>query len=137
MGLRVVDHDFGEDAEGQTLEAFYTEHAAKPLMAVSRGVPRVARRARELEGHGYRRRPPSTGRKFCFAAHSVEDVDWGTVRALRGVLDEMEPAWIAEIQDACRISNEPRLIAAWCELPLQIVIAALLDLEARGELPTG
>lgn len=104
-------------------------------MAIQTGLPHASERAREIEGHGYDRRPPRAGRKFCLAAYSEEHVDWGTVRALRPVIEGMEPEWVVSVKDACRISGNERVIAAWCELPLQAVVAILLNLEAQGELP--
>lgn len=46
----------------------------------------------------------------------------------------MEPAWIEAVKDACRVSNNTRVIAAWCELPVQVVLAVLALLEAKGEI---
>lgn len=133
MGLKIKSHNLG----GFPVEGYYTEFAKEPTMAIQTGLPHVRRRAREMEGHGYYRRPPYAGRKFCFAAASEEHVDFGTVRALRRVVQEMEPSWVEAVRDATRMSNETRWIADWCELPIQAVIAILLVLEARGELPEG
>lgn len=130
MGLRVRTRNLG----GFPVEGFYTEFADEPTMAVQSGLPHVRKRAREIEGEGYYRRPPLWGRKLCFAAITEEQVDYGTVRAIRRVVEDMEPSWISAVKEACRIGNDPRVIAAWCELPLQIVVAILAQLEARGEL---
>jgi len=53
-------------------------------------------------------------------------------RASRSRLSE--PTWAEAVKNA-KIGNEPRVIAAWCELPLQVVVAVFVILEARGELP--
>jgi hypothetical protein len=53
-------------------------------------------------------------------------------RASRSGLSE--PTWTEAVKNA-KIGNEPRVIAAWCELPLQVVVAVFVILEARGELP--
>ena len=132
MGLQIKNRDLG----GHPVEAFYTEFADEPTMAVQAGLSHTRRRARELEGHGYYLKPPLWGRKLCFAASVEEHVDYGTVRALQRVVEDMEPSWVSAVKDACRIANDPRVIAAWCELPLQIVVAALARLEACGELKT-
>lgn len=132
MALRIRSRNLG----GVPVEAFYSEFTEEPSMTIQNGLPHARKRARELEGHGYYRRPPLWGRKCCFAARTEEQVDYGTIRALRNTVEEMEPAWIEAVKDACRIGNEPRIIAAWCELPLQVVVAVLAILEVRGELPT-
>lgn len=125
------------DLGGHPVEGFYTEFADEPTMAIQKGLSHIQRRARELEGYGYYRRPPMWGRKLCFAAKSEEQVDYGTVRAIRRVIGDMEPSWVEDVKDACRMFNDTRLIADWCELPVQAVLAILSLLEARGELPEG
>ncbi len=132
MSLKIKTRDLG----GHPVEGFYTEFADEPTMAIQAGLSHTRKRARELEGHGYYLRPPMWGRKCCFAACDEHQVDYGTVRALRRVIEDMEPSWIAAVKDACRMFNEPRLIADWCEIPIQAVLASLALLEARGEVPT-
>ena len=129
MGLRIRNRNLG----GFPVEAFYSEFTHEPSMTIQTGLSHARNRARVLEGHGYYKRPPRWGRKCCFAASDEDQVDYGTVRALRRVLEEMEPAWVEAVKDACRMFNEPRLIAGWCELPVQVELAALAVLEARGE----
>ncbi len=119
------------------LEAAYTEHPWPAGMAIKKGLRHSSHRAREVEAHGHYRRPPLTGRKFCYACKSLEEVDLVSVNAIRRAVDEMEPAWVEAVRDAARMFNQPDLIAGWCELDLQVVVAILMNLEARGELPEG
>lgn len=119
---------------GHPVEAFYTEFTEQPTMAIQSGLSHADRRAREMEGHGYYLRPPLRGRKCCFSSASEEQVDYGTIRALRRVVGKMEPSWVQSVTEACSISNNSRVIAAWCELPLQAVVAILADLEVSGDL---
>jgi hypothetical protein len=130
MGLRIRTRNLG----GFPVEAFYSEFTDEPSMTIQSGLSYAGKRARELEGHGYYQRPPMWGRKLCMSARTEEQVDYGTIRALRRVVDDMEPGWVDAVKDACRIANDPRIIAAWCELPLQVVVAILAQLEARGDL---
>lgn len=133
MGPRIKTRDLG----GHPVEGFYTEFADVPTMAIQSGLPPAHKRARELEGHGYYLKPPTWGRKCCFAAPDEEYVDYGTIRALRRVVEDMEPSWVEAVEDACKMFNEPRLIAGWCELPMQVVLAVLAVLEVQGKLPAG
>ncbi len=121
------------------LEAAYTEHPHPAGMAIRHGLRQSSRRARELEAHGLYRKPPLTGRKLCYACGSLEEVDLVSVNAVRRTVDEMEPAWVEAVKDAARMFNQPDLIKGWLEdewgLDLQVVVAILMNLEARNELP--
>lgn len=121
------------------LEAAYTEHPIPAGMAIRHDLRRSSKRAREVEAHGHYRRPPLTGRKFCYPCGSLEEVDLVSVNAVRRTVDEMEPEWVEAVKDAARMFNQPDLIRGWLEeewgLDLQIVVAILMNLEARGELP--
>lgn len=129
--LRIDERNFNN----KLLEAYYTEHPRPAGMAIQHSLPVSAKRAREIEAHGYFKRPPTSGRKFCFTPRELEDVDPVSVRAIRSVIEDLEPGWIDSIKAACLISNEPRVIAAWSDIPLQVVVAILSLLEAKGELP--
>jgi hypothetical protein len=127
--------------ENPDLEAAYTEHPYPAGMAIRKGLRHSSKRARELEAHGLYKKPPLSGRKFCYACGSFEEVDLVSVNAVRRTVDEMEPAWIEAVKDAARIFNTPDLIKGWLEddwgLDLQVVVAILMNLEAQGELPEG
>ena len=43
--------------------------------------------------------------------------------ALRRVLAEMEPDWVLDVVEARHLADDPRVIAAWCELPPEVVFA--------------
>ncbi len=116
------------------LDAAYTEHPNPAGMAIRRDLRHSSRRAREVEAHGHYRRPPLNGRKLRYACGSLEEVDLVSVNAVRRTVEEMEPVWVEAVKDASRMFNQPDLIAGWCELDLQVVVAILMNLEARQEL---
>lgn len=118
------------------LEAYYTEFPVS-AMAIQPDLQNTTREARELEAHGYYRRPPRSGRKFCFAPRHAYDFDDVAIGALRSVVDDLQPSWVEEVREATRISNDTRWIAAWCELSPNVVVAIIENLKARGELPEG
>ncbi len=123
------------------LDAAYTEYPQPAGMAIRRDLRQSSKRARELEAHGLYKKSPLTGRKLCYACGSLEEVDLVSVNAVRRTVDEMEPAWVEAVKDAARMFNQPDLIKGWLEeewgLDLQVVVAILMNLEARGELPEG
>lgn len=107
-------------------------------MAVDPEAPERAKQAFEAEARAYHTvRPPKGGRKFMLEAYDVCDLDPNAVLAIRSVLDDLQPGWVEEVRDACRIANHPRVIAAWCDLSVAVVMAILMNLAARGELPEG
>ena len=133
MQLRVKQRDLGGDG----LEAYYTEHPRPATLAVDPDLLPFQREAREVEARGYGKRRPRDGRKFCFAPRWEHDFDPAAVEAIRSVIDDLRPSWVSEVKEAARLSNRPRWIADWCELSEQVVVAILMNLKARGELPEG
>ncbi len=131
MSLKIKERDLG----GNGLEAYYTEHPHPATLAVQRDLLPHVREAREVEGCGYYRRPPKDGRKFCFRPRWEYDFDPTAINAIRSVIEDLRPSWVEEVRDAARLSNRPRWIADWCELSEQVVVAILMNLKARGELP--
>ena len=131
-GPRIEEFYLGEPDLG----AYYTEFPVS-AMAIQPDLQNITREARELEAHGYHRRPPRSGRKFCFAPRDPYDFDEVAVNALRSVVDDLQPSWVEEVREATRISNDTRWIAAWCELSPNVVVAIIENLKARGELPEG
>lgn len=118
------------------LEAFYSERCNPPLLVVQPGLPEEARRAREMEAQGYRTGalslPCGRGRFFMYAYEAASEVPPETVAAIRSVIAEMEPSWVAAVAEARRYADCPRVMAAWCEIPLQAVIACLEILCEQG-----
>lgn len=131
-GPRIEEFYLGEP----DLEAYYTEFPCS-AMAIQPHLSNAWKRARVLEAHGYYRRPPRAGRKACFANFSPEEIDPISVRAVRSEVDRMQPEWVEEVRDATRLFNRADLIAGWCELPPQVVVAILENMKARGELSEG
>lgn len=68
---------------------------------------------------------------FMYRARQPEEVPRHTIRAIRCVIEDMEPGWMARIAEARRYADDACVIAAWCELPLQIVMASLENLAVR------
>lgn len=133
MASRLEIDEVGFSTPG--LEAAYTEHPYPAGMGIRKGLRHSSRRAREVEAHGHYKKPPLASRKLCYACGSLEEVDLVSVSAVRRTVDAMEPDWVAAVKDAARMFNQPDLIAGWLELDLQVVVAILMNLEARGELP--
>lgn len=121
----------------ERLEAFYSERCDPPLLVVQPDLPEEARRARELEAQGYRTGAPlplrACGRFFMYAYETAGEIPPETVAAIRSVVTEMEPSWVAAVAEAMRYADCPRVMAAWCEIPLQAVIACLEVLRERPE----
>lgn len=118
----------------ERLEAFYCERLDPPLLVVQPGLPEEARRARELEAQGYRagaRLPQECGFFFMYACEAAGEVPTQTVAAIRSVVAEMEPSWVAAVAEARRYADCPRVVAAWCEIPVQAVVACLEILRDR------
>lgn len=127
------------------LEAVYTEVDEPGTLAVQPWLPDRAKRARELEARGYYLWTvrllrgffgPIVGkmaesRAFMYRAERPEDVPRHAVRAIRCVIEDMEPGWVAAAGEARRYSDDPRVLAAWSEIPLQAVMAALDVLDRR------
>lgn len=132
MKLQIVDFHLG----GHPVEAYYYTDGVKVSgVAIQPDLPPFAKRGRIVEAEAYhKRKPPVGGRKFCMSCEDVAQLDRGAVNALRSIIDDHKPGWVYEVKDASRISNDPRVIAAWCELSLQVVVAILENLQARGEL---
>lgn len=126
--LRTETFDLGEG----DLDAFYD--AELEAMAIHSRLTPEQYRARELEAHGYHVRPPRSGRKFSYTVRTPEDLDRVTVRALIRAIEKLSPKEVEEIADARRISGDPRLIAAYCEVDYQLVVAVLayLNTTERG-----
>lgn len=68
-------------------------------------------------------------------ARDAEDLDPNAVLAIASVVEDLRPSWVEEVKDACRIFNQPRLVADWCEMSIAVVVAIIGILDARGELP--
>lgn len=133
MELEVIDNAF----TNEQLEAFYSEEAGSPLLALQPWLPEAAKRARELEARGYLRdrrilrQHPRPRRIFMYSAETPEKALRITVAALRAVVAEMEPEWVAAVAEARRYADDPRVMAAWCEIPVQAVLASLQVLKDR------
>ena len=136
MPARRAPMTFSERAfTNERLEAFYTERLDPPLFVTRPDLSAEARRAREMEIRGYRTggavMPPGRVRFFMYACETPSEVPPQSVAAIRAVVADMEPSWVASVAEARRYADCPRVVAAWCEIPLQAVMACLEVLRQR------
>ena len=112
--------DFGEGL----LEAYYFE---LPDGACALGVqPWLSperRRLWEMVAHGFALGASTEPHHYLFAPCEGWEVAPEILRALRLVAWAMEPRWW-ELAQRRRVSDNPRVIAAWCGVPLEVVLAA-------------
>lgn len=131
--LEVVEFDVGDGVDGY----FFTDaELSVAAVAVNPELPEPAKQACELQAKGLNeRRPPKGGRRFMLEAQDVEDLDPNAVLAIRSVIEDLRPGWVAEVKEACRLANHPRVIADWCDMSIAVVVAIIDILKARGEIP--
>jgi len=137
-----------EEEDGRRRLVFCERRFTNPELEAwrsSRTFPPRTRGARELEAHGYYLWTPrllrgffgpvrgkmAEDRFFMYRAEAPDDVPALTIRAVRCVIEEMEPPWVEAV--ARRYADCPRVIAAWCEIPVQAVLSALDVLRRREE----
>ncbi len=132
-GPRIEEFYLGEP----DLEAYYTEYPCS-AMAIQPSLSPATKRARELEAHGYHRRPPRDGRRACFALGSLSELDEisiaATARALPEHVSDEEIHAVCETYKATE-HGDAYWIAFYTEVHLHVVIAILRHLDERGELP--
>lgn len=136
--LDVILHDFGEDLAEGCVGAHYLGDPASGVsgVAIDPKAPKGIRGCYRLQAEGYhRRRIPKGGRSTMFHSSRPEDLDRNAVLAIRCVVEDVAPEWVAEVREAARMSNDSRVIAAFCEISVAVVVAILEILDARGELP--
>lgn len=120
---------------GNGAESYYTSHTDPDVVAIETELDPTLQEGREIEAEGYHtKRPPKGGRKWGFCQRHPHDFDPNAINAIRSVIDDLRPSWVAEVKDAARMSNDPRWIAAWCDISPHVVVAVLLNLDSRGEL---
>ena len=127
---------------GNDVEAYYCEIGRGPAMAIDPNVEPERRRLWELVAHGmehvpYTTRvllgnthPDSTGFYF-FAPHRTDGGEPLAVNAVAKVIAELEPGWVSAIEDARLVADDPRVIAAWSEVPIEAVLAVLENWRVR------
>ena len=146
--LEVEEWDLGESAPGCRLEAYVGAWRRADLSIVAMGIqphlPPVRKRAREIEAHGYYRRSHGflrrlfAGRRQSFSdglGLFGETPHWSppaySVAAVASVVAEIEPEWVAAVEEARRFADDARLIAAWCEIPLHAALGCLSAIPAK------
>ncbi len=136
--LDIILHDFEEEYEEGCIGAHYYGDAHRGIsgVAIDPNAPERVREAYRIQAEGHHRhRIPKGGRKTMFHCSRPENLDRNAILALRCVVDDVVPGWVAEVKDAARISNDSRVIAAYCEISVVAVVAILENLKARRELP--
>lgn len=114
----------------------------KLCMAIHENLPEIHVRAREVEAYGISRFIPERlwirlgARMFSQGmwlskAEETRHVHPVTILAVSAVVADMEPEWVEKIRDARRFIDDEKTMAAWCELPLQIVMGTLARLKAE------
>lgn len=131
--MRIREFDVGPNTYGYYFIDYDLDVAA---LAISPHAPEPAKQAAVVQGYGHTaKRPPKGNRQFIWDDREVQDLDPNAIHTIRAVIDELQPFWVEEVRDACRIANHPRVIADWCELSLAVVVAIIDNLRARNELP--
>lgn len=134
MDLEVVEVDLGGNGVGGYFYADYAEGVAGVALDPDGLEP--AKAAYFVEAQGYlHSRPPKGGRRFMLESREVSELDENALLAIQSVIEELQPLWVAEVREACRLSNNLRVIAGWCDLSLAVVAAIVRILKARGEIP--
>ena len=133
MKLRIYDWRF----EDRRLEALYVEDPEPAGVALREDLSPEARRARELEVHGYYSSPRAFGKcyRFCYLAANAGEVDPDSVRALRPDIEREEPLWAEAVRRGWELYRDVERVSLETRVPLQAVIAILENLRERGELP--
>lgn len=134
MGLRVVEWPF----RNKRMEGYVARDFEMAVLAVQEDLRPEARRAREMEAEGYEERPLAFKwrQKACYTVANVLEVDSDAVRALRPRIEDEQPDWVERVKDEWKSYRDVESVAFWAEVPIQAVVAILLNLEKRGELKT-
>lgn len=133
MEMKIEEFDVGPNVYGYFFLDYNLDFAA---LALSPDAPEPAKQAAIVQGHGHAsKRPPKDNWQFILDDRNVEDLDPNAILTIRSCIEELQPFWVEEVKDACRIANHPRVIADWCELSLAAVVAIIDNLKARGEIP--
>ena len=122
MGLRIRDYPLGDSGR---VEAFFYHHDDLHSMAIQPGLSADARRAREIEAHGYEARPPRAERRFCTWPDSWEAVDALSVRAQKRFVEKMEPEWVERVRREWEGRYDEASVVFWSGLTPETVRAVL------------
>ena len=120
------------------MEGYFARDFEVAVLAVQEDLRPEARRAREMEAEGYDERPSAFKwrQKACYTAANVLEVDPDAVRALRPRIEREQPDWVERVKDEWESFRDVESVAFWAEVPIQAVVAILLNLEERGQLKT-
>ena len=120
------------------MEGYFARDFEMAVLAVQEDLRPEARRAREIEAEGYDERPSAFKwhHKACYTAANVLEVDRDAVRALRPKIEREQPDWVERVKREWEGFRDVESVAFWAEVPIQAVVAILLNLQERGELRT-
>jgi hypothetical protein len=118
----------------EQLEGVYSQGKPPALLFVQPWLAEEARRALELEACGYRTGAPlpcGGAMFFMYVAAPPDEAQPLRVAAIASVIGRMEPGWVAAVAEVRRYADCPRVMAAWCEIPVLAATAALDVLRSR------
>lgn len=132
----------GFELVGNGLEAYYFERDEVRVMAIDPEADPERRRLWELVAYGMRHVPQTTRRLignahpdttgfYFFGPHKSRGGAPLAVNAAAKVIVDLEPEWVSAIAAARLVADDPRVIAAWSEVPIEAVLAALENWRAR------
>lgn len=124
------------DFRNAQLEGYFARYFDPAVLAVQEDLRPEARRTRELEAEDYHKMPLAFRwhEKACYAAANVTEVDMDAVRALRTRIEREEPERVEWVKKEWEGFRDVESVAFWAEVPIQAVVAILLNLNERGEL---
>lgn len=126
---------------GGWVDAYCCAFGDELSIAIHEDLPEAHVRARVIEAHGLSRFVPRElwrrlgGRMiskgmWLSKAEEKWNVSTATVLAISSVIADMEPEWVERVKEARRYADDEKTMAAWTELPLQVVMGVLYHLKA-------
>lgn len=133
MDLEVTKRNLPEGLPGA-----YTEfvEGAPPSLLMTCGLSYEEEEAMEAEGRCYGIQGPRDRRKCLYTPSSIQDMDQERVRALRRKIESLRPDWVQQVKWASEIDNVDHRIISYSGVPPYPAYAILLNLLARGEMPS-
>ncbi len=116
--LEVWERDLG----GGWVEACYFGPPGSIVLAVEPGLDPERRRLWELVAHGLAL-GDFEGRFVCLSSRAPAHVEPRVLDALELVLWAMEPGWVRAVEEARRLADCPRVVAAFAGVPLEAALA--------------
>lgn len=138
MGAHLIPEIEHCDLGGHYVEALFSMGEMAAYLALQTGLPYETIHARIIEAHGYCRRPPKTGCKVLLMQRHPDRIDHQAIQAMRRVIDDFLNSHDIKAIKTSFLASEygDAYWVAWdLDLHPYVVIAALDNLQERGELP--